>query len=819
MKRISIALLAIVPLYLGVVANMAPPVPPVFVQFGVPASAIADGHGVEMLAAGTNNEVVQTVCVRCHNDDRLRGNMSLEKFDADDATANPRIAERMIRKLRLGMMPPAGTRRPGGDTLMALAISLENQLDAAARRSPTPGSRTFQILNRAEYTRTVRDLLDLDVDAAAFLPAATISDNFDNIADVQMISPTLMEGYLRAASEISRLAVGDLEAGSSEATYKVPKARDQMKRAEGAPFGTRGGISVIHVFPADGQYRFKIAFHPGPTGFLYGMTVPNELLEISINGERATVVSIDRWLSESDPNGLVVETEPVQIRAGPQRITAAFVNLSDGTPNDLLTPVDYTLADTQIGSAYGVTTLPHVRDLIIAGPDFVTGVSETPSRRRIFTCRPTAAEEEGPCAEQIISKLGAAAYRRPLTDSDVAALMGFYEDGAADGGFEPGIRMALQAILASPHFVFRFEETPATALPGETYRIGDFDLASRLSYFLWATAPDEELVDAARAGNLSNDAVLVAQTLRMLEDPRADALGSRFASQWLRLQDLDKIRPDPLQYPYFDQALVDALHTETEMFFNSLVREDRSALELITADYTYVNEALAKHYGIPGVSGDHFRRVGQVDENRRGLLGQGSILTLTSHADRTSAVLRGKWVMEVLLGSPPPPPPPDVPDLEATDGAVDGRMLTVRERMEMHRRSPACRSCHRVIDPIGLALENYDVTGRWRIKDGGSPVDPVGELYDGTEINGPQSLRAALLSRPEPLVRTFTEALMSYAIGRRIEYFDMPTIRQISRDAEAQGNRMSAFILGVVQSPAFRMSQMEAVTDEEDMDP
>ncbi|MDX1392737.1 MAG: DUF1592 domain-containing protein [Gemmatimonadota bacterium] len=816
MKRIALALVALAPLSLGVFAGIDSPLPSEIVRFGGPATAVADAHGWEMLADGMSNEVIQEVCVRCHSDDRMRGNLTLESFDADNPVANAEVAEKIIRKLRLGMMPPAGMSRPGGDTLIALAISLENQLDEAARRNPTPGQRTFQILNRAEYTRTIRDMLDLEVDADAYLPAETISESFDNIADVQMISATLMEGYLRAAAEISRLAVGDLEATSAEATYTVPKAADQTKRVDGAPFGTRGGISVVHVFPADGEYSFRIDFHPGPTGFLYGMTVPNELLEISINGERATIVEIDRWISESDPNGMVVETEPVHIRAGPQRVTAAFINRADGPVNDLLTHVDYTLADTQIGSAYGVTTLPHVRDLIIAGPAFVTGLSETPSRRKIFSCRPTSPDEEGPCAERIIRDLGLTAYRRPLTDDDVADLMFFYEDGAADGGFEIGIRTMLQAMLSSPHFVFRLEEAPADVGPGNTYRISDFDLASRLSYFLWATAPDGELIDAARRGVLSDDEVLVAQTLRMLDDPRSDALGGRFAAQWLRLQDLDKIRPDALQYPYFDQALVDAMHTETRMFFNSLVEEDRSVLELITADYTFVNESLARHYGFEGVSGDHFRRVQIPGDNRRGILGHGSVLTLTSHADRTSPVLRGKWVMEVLLGSPPPPPPPDVPDLEATDDADDGRLLTVRERMEMHRRSPACRSCHRVIDPIGLALENYDVTGRWRIKDEGSPVDPVGELYDGSPINGPQSLRTALLSRPEPMIRNFTGALMSYALGRRIEYYDMPTIRQIARDAEAQGNRMTAFVLGVVQSPAFRMSQVPVVADDED---
>jgi len=812
MKRVVFALVALVPLYLGITTSIRSPL-------AGPASAVADAHDPTQLADGVGNEVIHSVCTRCHSDERLRGNLSLEGFDADDPMSDPETAEKIIRKLQLGMMPPAGSRRPGGDTLIAIAAELEQKIDAAAAGHPRPGSRTFQILNRAEYTRTIREMLGLEIDADAFLPTETISENFDNIADVQTLDATRMEGYLRAASEISRLAVGDLEAGPTETTYKVPKSESQIERVEGAPFGTRGGMSVVHIFPADGEYYFKLDFHPGPTGFLYGMTVPNEHVEVSIDGERAVLVEIDRWMDESDPTGMVTTTEPVHVRAGPHRVTAAFVKTFDGPVNDLLTPVDYTLADTQIGSAYGVTTLPHLRDFVIAGPTVVTGLSDTPSRRKIFTCRPTAPDEETPCARKIISSLAAQAYRRPINANDVSDLMDFYAQGAAEGGFEIGVRTALQAILSSPHFVFRLEEVPEGVRPGEAYRISDMDLASRLSYFLWAEPPDAQLLELARSGDLSTPEVLVAQTLRMLDDPRAYTLGSRFASQWLRLQDLDKIRPDALDYPYFDQALVDAMHTETEMFFHTLVTEDRSFLEVLTADWTFVNERLAEHYGMEGVSGDYFRRVDIADPNRRGLLGQGSILTLTSHADRTSPVLRGKWVMEVLLGSPPPAPPPDVPPFEQTADAEEGRPLTVRERMEMHRRNPVCRSCHRVIDPIGLAFENFDVTGRWRIKDEGNPIDPVGELYDGTPITGPQSLRAALLSRPEPIIRTFVQALLSYALGRRIEYFDMPTVRQIAHDAEAQGNRMSAYILGVVQSPAFQMSQLEAATDEEDMQP
>ncbi len=774
-------------------------------------SAVADPGRADTVA----NAVVREVCTRCHNDERLRGNLSLERFDADRAGEMAETAEKMIRKLRAGLMPPPGTRRPDEATLTAMAEELEARVDAVALAAPNPGSRTFQRLNRAEYERAIRNLLGLEVDAGAFLPTETISDNFDNIADVQTLSATLMEGYLRAAGQIARMAVGDPDAGPRQTTYKVPKTASQMERAEGAPLGTRGGISVVHVFPADGDYVFKLDLHPGPTGFLYGMTSLGEQLEVSINGVRAALLDIDPWMSESDPMGMVIETRPIHVRAGPQRVTAAFLQRAEGPVNDLLTPVDYKLGDTMIGSAYGVTTVPHLRDLIITGPHRVTGISDTPSRRRIFSCRPTAPDEARPCAEAIISRLGTEAYRRPLTPDDLSALVGFYDRGAAEGGFETGVRTALQAVLASPHFVFRLERAPSDLRPGEVYRISDVDLASRLSFFLWGGPPDAELRTVAERGELSEADVLRSQARRLLSHRRAEALATRFASQWFRLQDLDKIHPDPLQYPYWDHTLAEAMRHETQRFFEHLVREDRGFFELLTADYTFVNERLARHYGIPGVAGTEFRRVTLQDENRRGILGHGSILTLTSHADRTSPVLRGKWVLEVLFGSPPPPPPPDIPDLEATDAAQDGRFFTVRERLEMHRSNPACRSCHRVIDPIGLALENFDVTGGWRIKDEGRPVDATGELYDGTPLSNAADLRRALLARPEALARNFTENLMAYALGRRVEYYDMPTVREIARQAAENDYRMSEFILGVVESPAFRMSAAQTVAEED----
>jgi hypothetical protein len=478
--------------------------------------------------------------------------------------------------------------------------------------------------------------------------------------------------------------------------------------------------------------------------------------------------------------------------------------------DDLLAPIDRTLADSRIGTGFGITALPHLQDLTITGPLAVTGVSETPSRRRVFSCRPTSSSEEMSCAMDIIKRLSAQAYRGESTGGDRELLMKLYQQGREEGDFENGIRLALQGILANPRFVFRVEHAPPTARAGRAYKLSDLDLASRLSFFLWDTVPDEELIRIASAGTLGTPAVLEKQVRRMLADPRAEALGGRFASQWLRLQDVDKIRPDALLYPYWDLSLSADFRRETELFFDSIVRDDRSVLDLLTADYSYINGRIARHYGIANVTGSEFRRV-QMPEERRGILGHGSILQLTSVADRTSPVQRGKWIMQVLFGTPPPPPPPNVPLLEETKGAIGSRVLSVRERMEEHRSNPACTSCHRMIDPLGLALENFDPTGKFRIKDNGVPVDASGVMYDGTRIDGPAGLRQAVLKHSDMFVRTFTESLLTYATGRRVEYFDMPTVRAVVRDAEKNGNRMSAFILGVVNSPAFRMMKVEPV--------
>ena len=755
--------------------------------------------------------VVKKNCSGCHNDQRKGsyGNLSLQGFDLMTATGAPETAEKMIGKLRSGMMPPPGKARPAGDTLQMLAESLEKMLDAKAAVTPNPGGRTFQRLNRAEYAATIQNMLGLQIDAGAWLPLDTKSANFDNIADVQTPSATLLDAYLDAASEISRLAVGDPAAKITTSTYKLPRLASQVDQVEGAPAGTRGGISVIHNFPADGEYVFAVTLQVVPTGQLYGSGAPfDEKVEVSVNGERVAVFEVDRWMSQADPNGMEIKTKPIPVRAGANRITAAFIKTVDGPVNDNIAPIGHSIADTQIGSQSGITIFSHLQNFAVTGPYNPTGVSETETRKRIFVCRPTSTAEARPCAEKIVTRLATEAYRRPVNAADLKPLMTFYDAGAKAGGFEVGIRGALEAMLSSPHFFFRTEEVKTSAAkPGDRYAVGSMDLASRLSYFIWGTSPDSSLIAIARRGTLSDTAVLVAQTKRLLADPRSQALATRFASQWLRLQDVDKVAPDALQYPDFHLQLADEMKQETQMFFTNLVKENRSIMELFTANYSFMNEELANHYGISGITGAEFRKVQYPDNRRAGLLGQASILTLTSHANRTSPVLRGKWVMEVLLGSPPPPPPPNVPDLEKTGEAKDGRMLTTRERMEIHRANPTCKSCHTFMDPIGLALDNFDVTGQWRIRENGIALDTKGDFYDGTPISSPADLEKVLMKRPIPLIRAFTTNLMAYAIGRRMEYYDNPAIRRIAASAAKDNYRMNDFILGVVKSDAFRMKK------------
>ncbi len=753
----------------------------------------------------------------CHNDRRLRGNLSLEDFTVESAAQRAETAEKMIRKLRAGMMPPPGMRRPAGDTLAALAEALEAAVDEAALTAPNVGQRRFQRLTQAEYERVIYDLLALDVDAGMWLPPDILVGSFNNMSSAQALSTTLLGSYLRAATDIARLALGNAAVASFTTKHRNPMEVSQhaWDHVEGTPFGTRGGMIVTHDFPADGAYVFQVG-----TTFGSGNQTSVEDIDISIDGEPVAVLMLEHnagvagggRIARDDGGGRPqIETEPTFVRAGQHRVSAAFVKLIDGPYEDRLSPPEWSHAGIA-GSQYGVTGLTHLTELLITGPTDVAGVSETRSRQKIFTCRPSNRAEERPCAQSVLAELATHAYRRSLSDDDIADLMVLYDEAAFQGGFEIGVRAGLQGILVAPEFLFRLEREPASARPGELYALSDVDLASRLSFFLWASAPDEELLELAERGDLADPAVLERQVARMLEDPRSQALATGFAHQWLRLQDVGKVWPESYLYPDFSRQLADAMVRETEMLFRFLVEEDRSLLEFFDADYSFLNERLARHYEIEGVSGDEFRRVEFSNNQRLGILGHGSVLTLTSMSARTSPVLRGKWVMEVLMGTPPPPPPPNVPTLDEGTTATTGRLLTTRERIEEHRRAPMCSSCHNFIDPIGLALDNFDATGAWRIRENNAPLDTRGVFYDGTEISTPSELVDVLLKRPIPLVRHFTESLLTYAIGRPTNYLDQPAIRSITRASEATGYSMSSLIMGVVKSDAFLMRNADTAT-------
>lgn len=777
--------------------------------FRVPGGELG-ARGVETAAL---NEVMKRYCGGCHNERQMRGNLSFDGFDVDSAAEFPDIVEKTIHKLRTQMMPPPTSRKPGGDTLLALVETLERNVDRHA--APNPGNRPFQRLNRPEYEASVRDLLGVKINAADFLPLDTKSANFDNIADVQSLSPTLLDAYLTAAAAVSRMALGDPDAKPIPVTYRQSPFISQhpWDHVPGTPYGTRGGIVAVHTFPADGNYIFRVNVGGG-------VGTKFEDIDVSVEGEQVGLLhyekGVERTFASADaPQGAdYVRTDTVFVKAGQKRISASFVRLAEGPYEDLIRPHDWSMASNGNASA-GTTAPPHVVELTVIGPETVVGVSDSPSRKIVFSCYPKTAVQELPCASQILTRLATRAYRRPVRQSDTEALLKFYKQGAAEGGFETGMRTAVQALLASPYFVFRFEKTPSNVADGDLYNISDVELASRLSYFLWGSIPDEKLLSLAASGQLSKKAVLSAEVNRMLADPKAEALATRFAAQWLRLQDLEKVRPDAFWFPDYDQQLADAMYRETELFFADIVRNNGSVLDLFTADFTYVNERLARHYGIPDVAGSQFRRVNYPDSSRRGLLGHGSILVQTSLANRTSPVLRGKWVMEVLLNMPPPPPPPNIPTLDETAEGDAGRPLTTRERMELHAKNPTCNACHQYMDPIGLALDNFDVTGRWRFRENGMELDTRGRMYDGLQVASPTDLLKSLMARPIPLVRAFTENLMAYAAGRRMEPSDQPQIRAISADAAKKGYKMSEFVTGVVNSPAFRSRRADVVTDGE----
>jgi hypothetical protein len=694
------------------------------------------------------------------------------------------MREKAIRRVQAGLMPPQGMPRPDPK---AFIESMEKIGDAVA------ANPALHRLNRTEYANSIRGLLAVDVDVSALLPADDMSHGFDNMADVLTISPALMQGYVRAAGRISREAVGDPAALALTSTYSVSRVTSQTRHVEGTPFGTRGGMAVVHHFPADGEYVFTVGFYYSPTGPLFGLNQgKGQQIEITVNGERVALLELSPRMQLSH-DGL--KTPPIMVKAGPQRISAAFPQTFDGPIEDEFRMVEQSLVDVSAGTIPGMTTLPHLHQLSITGPTSAMGVSETPSRRKIFTCH----DGDDSCARQILARLARQAYRRPVGESDVESLMRFYK---MEANFEDGIRTAIQAMIASPQFVFRFEKTPE-GVKGN-YRISDVELASRLSYFLWSSAPDEELLSVAERGQLKDPAVLEKQVRRMLADAKASALTSNFAGQWLRLQNLKNASPDLLEFPDFDRTLADAMRRETELLFESIVREDRNVTDLLTADYTFVNERLAKHYGIPNVMGNRFRRVTLSDPNRFGLLGQASFLTITSTAIRTSPVQRGKYVMEVLLGTPPPPPPPVVPALpESAAHAVNA--ASVRQRLEEHRKNPNCAGCHKLMDPIGFSLENFDAVGVWRDRDGGFAVDPSGVMFDGSKLDGPASLRRAVLKHSDLYLETFAGNLLAYGVGRVLEASDMPVVRGVVREAELRGDRFSEMVLGVVRSGAFQM--------------
>jgi len=785
--------------------------------------------------------LINQYCVTCHNQRLKTAGLMLDGLDLGQVSGNAAVWEKVVRKLRAGMMPPAGARRPDRATYASLIAWLETELDRSAEpHLPPPG---LHRLNRTEYANVIRDLLDLEIDPAKYLPSDDSTYGFDNIAGALGISSTLVEAYVSAASKISRLALGFAETPTLT-VYRAPEDTSQDYHIEGLPFGTRGGMLVQHVFPSDGEYTVTVTpifgDNMSPAGF---GSVPCERLEILLEGERLELMDWQGGGRAPAANcGGRRQAAGQSGQAGPE----AFFGGRGGTPMRVrfkttaglhrvgvtflqtnLAPIldldrHFARSTVQTGPTPGYTFFPHVGTVRIEGPYAATPAKDSPSRRRIFVCSPQVRDESA-CARRIVSNLATRAFRRPAAASEVEMLMGFYRAGrkagsparqprwgAVEGEFDHGIDLALARILASPQFVYRIEEEPANLKPGQPYRITDVDLASRLSFFLWSTGPDDELMKLASQGRLKDPTVLERQTRRMLQDPRAEALAINFAGQWLNLRGLQSAGPLPMLYPDFDDPLRQAMRHEVELLFDSIVREDRDVVELLTADHTFVNERLAKHYGIPNIYGSQFRRVtlGPDMDPRRGLLGKGAFLTTTSKPDRTSPVTRGKWIMTNILGMSPPDPPADVPPLKprTADATSHATEQTMRQKMLDHRVRADCVQCHRLMDPIGFALENFDGIALWRSHDEGAPVDASGEVFDNTRIDGPVALRKWLTGYSNQFVSVVVEKLLTYALGRGVEYKDMPLVRSITRDAARSDNRLSALVLGVVKSKPFQMN-------------
>jgi mono/diheme cytochrome c family protein len=810
------------------------------------ASVIALLHAAPAVAQKATPQVspqhalINRYCVTCHNEKAKTAGLMLDRLgpDLDGASVGPHAEtwEKVVRKLRVGAMPPQGMPRPDRAAMDSLAASIETSLDRAAAAQPNPGQPVLHRLNRTEYANAIRDLLDLDVDASDLLPTDDSSFGFDNIGSVLGVSPALIERYLLASGKVSRLAVGDPKIDPIVDTYRVRADLTQNEHIEGLPLGTRGGVLIRHDFPLDGDYVIKVKLLKSTVDLLFGNNAQDQLLEIALNGERVQTLTINPRVAAplpkiAPPPAPVAGGKPqklkegfdpaaatklsmsqpkdnlearVHVSAGPQTVTVAFAKRSYGPAQDLMEPIDRSTFDPSDPKG-----LPHVLSVSISGPFNAQGSGDTPSRRKIFVCHPADSSDELPCAKKIISTLARHAYRRPVSDADLETLLSFYQSGRNKGDFETGIEMALRRILSDPQFVYRFERDPANVAPDTPYRISDLELASRLSFFLWSSIPDDELLDVAADGKLHDPAVLEHQVRRMLADARADSLVSNFADQWLYLRNLRGVAPDLEAFPNFDDNLREAFKRETELFFGSIIHEDRSVIDLLNADYTFVNERLARHYGVPNVYGSQFRRISWPEDSpRRGLLGQGSILTVTSIATRTSPVQRGKWLLENVLGTPPNPPPANVPALK--ENKTGDKQLSVRERMEAHRKNPPCAGCHKVLDPLGFALENFDAVGQWRtVSESGEKIDASGVLADGTKVNGVDDLRKALLSRPNVFAGTMTEKLMTYALGRGLEYYDMPAVRAVVHRAARNDYRFSSLILGIVGSTPFQMRRSQ----------
>ena len=753
-------------------------------------------------------ELIQTYCFGCHNDSAKTGGLTLQSVDLTHVAGHADVWEKVIGKLESNAMPPPGAPKPADAECRKLILWLEASIDAAAARNPDPGRMVVHRLNRSEYVNSIRDLLDIDIDGASLLPPDDSGFGFDNIADVLSISPMLTERYLSAARKVSRQAVGDPTIRPTTQTFAINKFIKQDDRAgEDLPFGSRGGVGVRYFFPVDAEYVVKISLLRTYEGFIRGLAEPHQL-EVRLEGKKIRQFTVGGGAAETGGRSRTQvpdpEAEGAEVRffakAGPGVIAVDYLK-EISVPEGMLRP---TYAVTSYEYAGDVTVPPGIGSIDVRGPYNVTSPGNSPSRQRIFVCHPADAADEDPCAKQILSALARHAYRRAVTPDDIQPLMSVFRMARANGNFDSAVRLALERILVSPDFLFRLERDRPNVAPGVAYRISDPELASRLSFFLWSSIPDEELLSVAQKGKLHEPHSLQQQVRRMMADSRFRSFVDNFTGQWLYVRNVRLITPDPYTFPDFDANLRDAFAEELELFLNSQVREDHSVLDLLNANYTFVNERLARHYGIPGVYGSHFRRVELNDQSRYGLLGKAGILMVTSYPNRTSPVLRGKWLLQNILGTPPPAPPPNVPALPGNDPG--SKPLSVRERLEAHRRNPACASCHRTIDPLGFALENFDAVGAWQVHtEAGTPVDASGTLADGTKVNGPVELSQALLRNREAFVQTVIGKMLTYSLGRGTEYFDGPAIRQILRAAASDNYRWSAILMGIAESAPFQM--------------